>query len=118
MKKIERKVHRMDVDNKSAGRCASEIAIILRGKNKPEFEPHMDCGDVIEVFGIANISFSGKKMDQKVYHHHSGHPGGLKTVKMGDMFKMNPGSVLRKMVKDMLPDISFREDMLKRLIIK
>lgn len=118
MKKIERKVHRIDVNEKSAGRCASAIALLLRGKNKPEFEPHMDCGEVVEVFGIADIKFTGKKMDQKVYHHHSGHPGGLKTTKMSDMFRKNPGSVLRKMVKDMLPPISFREDMLKRLIIK
>jgi len=118
MKKIERKQHIIDATDKAVGRIATNIATILRGKNKPEFEPHMDCGDVVEVKNIEKLIFSGKKMEQKKYYRYSGYQGGLKETKLKDLFEKNPGEVLRKAVREMLPPVRFRTNMLRRLIIR
>lgn len=118
MAKIERKLHKIDVSGKAVGRVASEIAIILRGKNKPEFEPHMDCGDIVEVSGVKELSFTGKKLEQKKYYKYSGYPGGLKETKLKDLNKSRPAEVLKKAVREMLPPVKFRTDMLKRMIIR
>ncbi len=118
MTKIERKLHKIDVSNKSVGRVASEIAILLRGKNKPEFMPHLDCGDIVEVIGVEKLKFTGKKLEQKKYFHYSGYPGGLKTIKISDLFKNNPAEILRRAVREMLPPVKFRKNMMKRLIIR
>ncbi len=118
MVKIERKLHKIDASNKSVGRLATEIATILRGKNKPEFEPHLDCGDIVEVSGVDKLKFTGKKLEQKKYFRYSGYPGGLKTIKMSDLVKKNPGEILKRAVREMLPPVKFRKNMLKRLIIK
>jgi large subunit ribosomal protein L13 len=118
MTKIERKLHKFDANDKSVGRLASDIAIILRGKNKPEFQPHLDCGDIVEVSGINNLKFTGKKIDQKKYYSYSGYPGGLKEKKMSDLVLTNPSEILKKAVKQMLPPVKFRTDMMKRLIIR
>ena len=118
MKQIERKIHKIDATDKAIGRIASDIALILRGKNKPEYLPHIDGGDIVEVVNIKKAKFSGKKMDQKKYFHYSGYPGGLKTKLMKDVIIKNPGDVLKRAVRDMLPPVRFRVAMLKRLIIK
>jgi len=118
MKNIERKLHKLDAENQTIGRLATKIAIILRGKNKPEFQPHLDLGDVVEVLNITKLKFTGKKLDQKQYHHYSGYLGGLRSKKMGDIFGKNPGDVLFRAVREMLPDNKLRNNMLKRLIIK
>ena len=118
MKKIERKIHKKDAEGRAVGRLASEIAILLRGKNKPEFEPHIDGGDVVRVFNITKLQFSGKKLDQKKYYRHSGYPGGLKEKKFKDVFENNPAEVLKKAVKQMLPGNKLRDGMLKRLIVE
>lgn len=118
MKKIERKLHKIDATDQAIGRIASQIAILLRGKNKPEFEPHMDCGDIVEVANIAQVKFTGKKFDQKKYYSYSGYQGGLKEKKMKDVFAKNPADVLKHAVREMLPPVKFRDDMLKRLIIR
>ncbi len=118
MAKIERKLHKIDVSGKAVGRVASEIAILLRGKNKPEFEPHMDCGDIVEVSGVKELSFTGKKLEQKKYYKYSGYPGGLKETKLKDLNKTRPAEVLKKAVREMLPPVKFRTDMLKRMIIR
>lgn len=118
MKKVTRQLHKIDVAEKSLGRVATEIALILRGKNKPEFEPHMDCGDMVEVENVENLKFTGKKLEQKKYYRYSGYPGGLKETKLSDLNKENPGEVLKRAVREMLPPVKFRKEMLKRLIIK
>jgi len=118
MKQIERKIHKIDATDKAIGRIASDIAIILRGKNKPEYLPHIDGGDIVEVTNIKKAKFSGKKLDQKKYFHYSGYPGGLKTRLMKNVMVKNPGDVLKRAVRDMLPPVRFRVAMLKRLIIK
>ncbi|MDA3802854.1 MAG: 50S ribosomal protein L13 [Patescibacteria group bacterium] len=118
MKNIERKLHKVDATDKAIGRIATNIALILRGKNKPEYQPHLDLGDIVEVANISKASFTGKKLDQKQYHHYSGYIGGLKTRNMGEIFSKNPGDVLYRAVREMLPNTKLRNGMLKRLIIK
>jgi len=118
MKKQERKLHKIDAEGQAIGRIASQIAIILRGKNKPEFQPHMDCGDIVEVSNITKVKFTGKKIEQKKYYHYSGYQGGLKEKKIKDIFESNPADILKRAVREMLPPVKFRDDMLKRLIIR
>lgn len=118
MTKIERKLHKFDATNSSVGRLATQIAVILRGKNKPEFEPNLDCGDMVEVTGIDKLKFTGKKLDQKKYFSYSGYPGGLKEKKMSELVKLNPSDILKRAVREMLPPVKFRTEMLKRLIIR
>lgn len=118
MKKVERKIHKIDANDQILGRLASEIAILLRGKNKPEYVPHLDLGDIVEVTNVDKIKFSGKKLEQKNYYRYSGHQGGLKTTKMSDLYASNPGEVLYRAVKEMLPPTKLRPAMLKRLIIR
>lgn len=118
MKNISRKLHKIDATGQSVGRLATNIVNILRGKNKPEFEPHLDLGDIVEVANISALKFTGKKLEQKEYHHYSGFRGGLKTKKMSDINASNPGGILVRAVREMLPDNKLRANMLKRLIIK
>ena len=118
MKTIERKLHKIDAEGQTIGRLATQIANILRGKNKPEFEPHLDLGDVVEVVNIGKVKFTGKKLDQKKYYRYSGYQGGLKEKKMKDVFASNPGDVLKRAVRDMLAPTRMRNDILKRLIIR
>lgn len=118
MKNIERKMHKFDATNKAIGRLASEIAIILRGKNKPEYQPYIDMGDIVEVFNIDKVKFTGKKTEQKKYYRYSGYPGGLRETKMKDLIEKNPGNILKRAVREMLPNTKLRTAMLKRLIIK
>lgn len=114
-KKIERKLHKIDATGQSLGRLASQIALLLRGKNKPEFEPHLDCGDIVEVSHLDKVKITGKKLEQKKYYRHSGYPGGLKEKKMKDL---PLSEVLRRAVREMLPPVKFRKKMMKRLIIR
>ena len=118
MNKIERKLHKIDATDKTIGRLATAIATYLRGKNKPEYQPHIDGGDIVEVYNLDKVKFTGKKFDQKEYHHYSGYLGGLKTKKLKDVFAANPGDVLKKAVREMLPPTRLRPNMLKRLIIR
>ena len=117
MYKIERKTHNLDAANQIVGRLATKIATFLRGKNKPEFQAHIDGGDIVVVSNAKELKFTGKKIEQKEYYRHSGYPGGLKTVKMGKVFAENPAEVLKKAVTKMLPNNKLRNTMLKRLII-
>jgi len=118
MKNIERKLVKIDATGEAAGRLATKIAAILRGKNKPEFQAHLDLGDIVEVANIAKMKFTGKKLGQKEYHHYSGYLGGLKSKKMSEVYLKNPGEVLYRAVRDMLPPTKLRVGYLKRLIIK
>jgi len=118
MKNIVRKLHKLDATDQTVGRLATRIANLLHGKTKPEFEPHLDLGDIVEVTNISKLRFTGKKLFQKQYHHFSGYLGGLKTKKMSDIYATNPGDVLYRAVREMLPPTKLRVGMLKRLIIK
>lgn len=118
MNKISRKLHKLDAAGSTVGRLATQIATLLRGKNKPEYLPHLDAGDTVEVSNTSKLRFTGQKLEQKQYHRVSGYIGGLKSQNMSDVFAKNPGEVLRRAVRDMLPPTRLRPGMMKRLIIK
>ena len=111
---IKRNTQQIDASGKSAGRIASQIALILRGKNKVEYLPHLDAGDVVRVVNADKLKFTGKKLQQKKYHSYSGYPGGLKTKKIADL---TSAEIIKKAVRDMLPPTKHRVNLLKRLII-
>lgn len=118
MEKIERKTHKIDATGRPLGRLATEVAMILRGKNKVTFQPHIDGGDFVEIINPDKIKFTGKKLAQKEFITHSNYPGGLKRKKVRDVFATDPGEVLRRAVVGMLPKNKLRDLMIKRLIIK
>lgn len=114
---IKRAIHELDATGKPLGRLATQIAVLLRGKNKPSFEPHIDAGDKVVVTNAAQIKLTGQKLTQKVYHSYSGYPGGLKTKKLSTLFASNPSEVIHRAVFQMLPDNRLRKHMIKRLTI-
>lgn len=110
--------HVIDATNQSLGRLASKIAVLLRGKHKPNFTPHLDQGDKVKVLNVDKIKVTSKKLEQKVYYKYSGYPGGLKKRKMAEVFEKNPQEVLRRAVYNMLPKNKLRAKMMKRLKFK
>jgi large subunit ribosomal protein L13 len=112
---MERKIHIIDAKGKVLGRLASQIAILLRGKHKRDFDPSKDMGDVVIVKNVDKMKFTGKKLKKKKYYWHSGYPGGLKERTLEEMFKKDPKWVLREAVLGMLPKNRLRKRMIKRL---
>lgn len=100
---IDRKWYVVDATDMTLGRLASEVAKVLRGKNKPIFTPHIDCGDNVIVINAEKIIVTGKKMDQKVYYHHSDYVGGLKEATLREKLEKKPEQVIELAVKGMLP---------------
>jgi large subunit ribosomal protein L13 len=117
MKQIDRQIYIFDATNKVLGRLATKVAIILRGKNKPNFTPNLNQGDFVEINNANAIKITGKKMENKEYLHHTGYPGGLKKIKMKEVFKKDPTKILRKAIFNMLPKNKLRNEMMKRLKI-
>ena len=93
----------VDATDKTLGRLATELATRLRGKHKPEFTPNMDTGDHMIVINAEKIKVTGKKLDDKIYHHHTGYIGNLKSISLGKLLEQHPERVLQKAVKGMLP---------------
>lgn len=116
-KTIKRETREIDATDKVLGRLATQVATLLRGKNKATFQPHIDGGDAVVVLHIAQVKFTGQKINQKVYHRYTGYPGGLKTESMSRLMKDNPAEVFRRAVYQMLPDNRLRKGMMKRLHI-
>ncbi len=114
-KKIKRKWYLLDAKGKILGRIATEAARILRGKHKPIFTPHIDCGDYVVIINAKDIRVSGRKMDQKLYKRYSGYPSGLKETPLKEMLKTKPKYVLRHAIKGMLPKGPLGRDMFKKL---
>ena len=112
---VKRKWYVVDAEGKPLGRLASEIAKILRGKNKPIYTPHVDTGDNVIVLNAAKVTLTGKKLDNKVYRHHSGWPGGLKEVKYRQLMEKSPEKVIELAVKGMLPRNSLGRAMFRKL---
>ena len=100
---IERKWYVVDATDMTLGRLASEVAKVLRGKNKAIFTPFMDCGDYVIVVNASKVKVTGKKLDQKIYYHHSDYVGGMKETTLRDMLAKKPESVIEMAVKGMLP---------------
>ena len=100
---VERKWYVVDAEGQTLGRLATEIATILRGKNKPQYTPHVDTGDFVVVVNAEKIAVTGKKLDDKIYYRHSGYPGGIKQRTLREQLDRRPTEVLRGAVKGMLP---------------
>ncbi|MBQ4001375.1 MAG: 50S ribosomal protein L13 [Lachnospiraceae bacterium] len=114
-KTIERKWFVVDAAGQTLGRLASEVAKVLRGKNKPIFTPHIDTGDYVIVVNADKIAVTGKKMEQKRYYRHSDYIGGLKSVSLREMMEKKPEEVVRKAVKGMLPKGPLGSEMISKL---
>ena len=113
--KIERKWYVVDAEGQTLGRLSAEIAKVLRGKNKPEYTPHVDTGDYVVVINAAKIKVTGKKMDQKIYYNHSDYVGGMKETTLKEMMAKKPEMVIELAVKGMLPKGPLGRTMLKKL---
>ena len=113
--KIERKWYVVDAEGQTLGRLAAEVAKVLRGKNKPEFTPHIDTGDNVIVINAEKIKVTGKKLDQKVYYHHSDYVGGMKETTLREMMNKKPEQVIELAVKGMLPKGPLGRTMIKKL---
>ena len=114
---VERKWYVVDADGKTLGRLATEIARILRGKNKPQYTPHVDTGDFVVVVNAEKVSVTGKKAEQKVYYRHTGRPGGLKETSYEVMLERKPTEILRKAVRGMMPRTRLGRQQFKKLKI-
>lgn len=112
---VERKWYLVDATDKTLGRLSSKIASMLRGKHKPIFTPHVDCGDYVVVINAEKVKVTGKKLEDKEYKRHSGYPGGLKIVTLEKMLEDKPEDVMIHAVKGMLPKGKLGRQMLKKL---
>lgn len=112
---IERKWYVVDATGYTLGRLASEIASILRGKNKPIYTPHMDCGDYVIVVNAEHVKVTGKKLAQKVYYNHSDYVGGMKETTLKEMMAKKPEKVMELAVRGMLPKGPLGRSMIKKL---
>lgn len=115
--KIERKWYVVDAEGCTLGRLASEVAKILRGKNKPQFTPHIDTGDYVIIVNAEKIKVTGKKLAQKIYYHHSGYVGGMKETTLSEMLAKKPERVLELAVKGMLPKGPLGRKMYRKLFV-
>ena len=113
--KIERKWYVVDATDKTLGRLTSEIAKVLRGKNKPVYTPHIDTGDYVIVVNAEKIAVTGKKLDQKIYYNHSDYVGGMKETTLREMMDKKPEKVIELAVKGMLPKGPLGRSMIKKL---
>jgi len=116
--KIERKTHQIDATGQAVGRLATQIAHLLMGKQKSNYTPQTDNGDFVVLINSDKIKFTGKKLEQKNYYSHSGHPGGLRVTQLKFMLKDKPHDVIKLAVKKMLPKNRLQPLMIKRLMFK
>ena len=112
---VERKWYVVDADGMVLGRLATQVASILRGKNKPTYTPHVDTGDYVIVINASKIRMTGKKLDQKIYYHHSGYVGGLKEIKYRKLIAEKPEFAVRHAIEGMLPKGPLGNQMAKKL---
>ena len=114
---IERKWYVVDATGYTLGRLSSEVAKILRGKNKPIYTPHIDCGDYVIVTNASKIKVTGKKLDQKIYYRHSDYVGGMKETTLKELLAKKPEDVINFAVKGMLPKGPLGRQMIKKLLV-
>lgn len=112
---IEREWYVVDAEGQTLGRLASRIAPVLKGKHKPIYTPHLDCGDFVIIVNAEKVRVTGRKLDQKFYYHHSGYPGGLKSISLRDQLDRYPERVLEAAVRGMLPKNKLGRRMVKKL---
>ena len=112
---VERSWFVVDAQDQTLGRLATRIATVLRGKHKPSYTPHVDCGDYVVVVNADKVRVTGRKLDQKIYYRHSGYPGGLKSVTLRRQLEIFPERVLEAAVRGMLPKNRLGRKMFKKL---
>lgn len=112
---IDRRWHLIDASGRILGRLASEVAVLLRGKHKPIFSPHLDTGDFVVVVNAEKIVLTGNKLKDKVYYRHSGYPGGIKSTTAEKMLKTHPARVIEKAVRGMLPRTKLGDALFRKL---
>ena len=112
---VERKWYVVDAEGKTLGRMASEVAAILRGKNKPTFTPHVDCGDYVIVINAEKVAVTGKKRQEKIYKRHTGYPGGLRELTFEQLLEKHPEEVVKHAIKGMMPTGKLGRQMYKKL---
>lgn len=112
---IEREWYVVDAEGQTLGRLASRIAPIIKGKHKPIYTPHLDCGDYVIIINADKVRVTGQKMEQKFYYRHSGYPGGIKSISLRDQLARYPERVLESAVKGMLPKNKLGRRMIKKL---
>ena len=113
---MNRNVHKIDATGKTLGRLATQVAVLLRGKDKVTYQPNQDQGDFVHISNVGEMKITGKKLEQKKYYRHSGYPGGIKEVNLQTKMEKDPKFVLRNAVMHMLPDNKLRSCMIKRLV--
>ena len=114
---IDRKWYVVDAEGQTLGRLASEVAKVLRGKNKPIFTPHIDCGDYVIIINADKVAVTGKKLDQKIYYHHSDYVGGMKETTLREKMNKKPEEVVELAIKGMLPKGPLGRQMYKKLFV-
>jgi large subunit ribosomal protein L13 len=114
---IQREWFVIDAKDQTLGRLATQVAVLLRGKHKPIFAPHMDVGDYVIVLNCDKIRVTGRKLDQKIYYRHSGYPGGLRAESLRDTLRKHPERVIQTAVRGMLPKNRLGRKMIKKLKI-
>jgi large subunit ribosomal protein L13 len=112
---IERDWYVVDAEGQTLGRLASTVAPIIRGKHKPIYTPHLDCGDFVIIINAEKVRVTGRKLDQKFYHRHSGYPGGLTSISLRDQLDKHPERVLQAAIRGMLPKTKLGRQMIKKL---
>lgn len=114
---IDRKWYVVDATGMTLGRLASEVASVLRGKKKPIFTPHIDTGDYVIIINAEKVAVTGKKLDQKVYYHHSDYVGGMKSATLREKMNKKPEEVIEHAVKGMLPKGPLGREMYRKLFV-
>ena len=114
---LDRKWYLVNAEGKVLGRLSTELAKILKGKNKPTYTPHLDTGDFVIVVNAGKVALTGKKMKDKIYYHHTGYPGGIKEITAEKLLAKKPTEMIRIAVKGMLPKNSLGRQMLRKLKI-
>ena len=114
---VERKWFVIDAEGVTLGRLATKVATILKGKHKPTFTPHIDCGDYVIIVNAEKVNLTGKKLEDKKYYNHSGYPGGLRERNAGLMIEKYPEEMIERAVKGMLPKGRLGREMNKKLFV-
>ena len=112
---MKKEVYHIDAQDKVVGRLATEIAVLLRGKQKADYQPHILSSDEVVVKNVDKMKITGQKRDQKMFYRHSGYPGGLKSISLGELMKKDPARVLKLAVWNMLPKNRLRAQLIKHL---
>ncbi|MGA2192200.1 MAG: 50S ribosomal protein L13 [Nitrospirota bacterium] len=112
---VDRKWFLVDANNLVLGRLAAHVASVLKGKHKPIYTPHVDTGDFVVIINAEKVQLTGRKLDNKMYYHHSGYPGGLKSITAGKLLKERPEEVIKSAVKGMLPHNPLGRDMILKM---